>query len=111
MSRKSKLLKVVSIAMILLGTFALAVDLLDISNPEQDLRIISSIAASVACITAGFFGFLSKSKKNILIVGILLSIITAIDVVVGIGFFGMSIFHLTLFIWPILYLWGWNKSR
>jgi len=39
--------------------------------------------------------------------GILLSLVTIIDVVIGIGFYGMSIFHLTLFVWPILYLWGW----
>jgi len=87
----------------------LVVDLLDISNPDQNLRIISSIAASVICIIAGFFGVLCKSRKSILIIGILLLLITIIDVVAGVEFFDMGLFHLTLFVWPILYLWGWYR--
>jgi len=111
MKKKISLLKVISIAMIILGAFALVTDLLDISNPEQGLRIISSIAASAICIVAGFFGILCKSMRTILLMGILLSLITIIDVVVGIGFYGMGIFHLTLFVWPILYIWGWHISN
>ena len=111
MRHGSKLLKIVSIAMILLGTFALVVDLLDVSNPEQGLRIISSIAASAICIVAGFFGVLGKTKKHILMVGILLLLVTTIDVVVGVGFFDMGLFHFTLFAWPVLYLFGWHRMR
>ena len=111
MKKKISLLNVISIAMVIIGAFALVTDLLDISSPEQGLRIISSIAASAACIVAGFYGILCKSMKTILLMGILLSLITIIDVVVGIGFYGMGIFHLTLFVWPILYIWGWHISN
>jgi len=111
MREKISLLKTVSILMILLGVYALVAELFDISNWEQGFRHVSSIAASAACIITGFFGVLSKSMKKILITGILLLIATIFDVVVGIGFFGMSIFHLTLFVWPILYLWGWYISN
>ncbi|MCL2564247.1 MAG: hypothetical protein FWE24_00345 [Defluviitaleaceae bacterium] len=111
MRGKISLLKIVSIPMILLGVYAFAVEILAISSLEQGFRHVSSITASVACITAGFFGILSKSMKNILIIGILLLIATIFDIVVGIGFFGMGIFHLTLFVWPILYLWGWHISN
>ncbi|MCL2753995.1 MAG: hypothetical protein FWE44_07605 [Defluviitaleaceae bacterium] len=110
MRGRNLLLIVTSIVMILLGGYALVVDLLDISNPEQGFRIISSLAASAICVFAGFFGVLSKSKKGILIVGILLSLVTIIDVVIGIGFFDMGLFHLTLLIWPVLYLLGWHVS-
>ena len=110
MEGRNLLLIVISIVMIILGGYALVIDLLDISNPEQGLRIISSLAASAICVIAGFFGILSKSRKRILIVGILLLLVTIIDVVVGIGFFGMGLFHLSLFIWPILYLLGWHIS-
>jgi len=111
MRGRNLLLIVTSVVMILLGGYALMIDLLDISNTEQGLRIISSLAASAICVIAGLFGILSKSRKRILIVGILLSFITLIDVVIGIGFFDMSLFHLTLFIWPILYLSGLYISK
>jgi len=111
MKNRNTLLIGVSIVMILLGTFALIADILDILNPEQGIRIISSMAASIICIVAGFFGILSKSRKNILIVSVLLLLITTIDVVVGTGFFDMSLFHLTLFAWPILYFLGWKISN
>ena len=111
MRHGSKLLKIVSIVMILLGTFALVADLLDISNPEQGLRIISSIAASAICVVAGLFGVLCKTKKHILIMGILLLLVTMIDVVVGVGFFDMGLFHFTLFVWPLLYLFGWYRMN
>jgi len=110
MRGRNMLLIAVSIVMIILGAFALVVDLIDISNPEQGLRIISSITVSAVCVIAGFFGVFSKSKKRILIMGILLLLATTIDVVVGVGFFGMGLFHLTLFIFPILYLLGWHIS-
>jgi len=111
MKGKISLLKIVSIPMILLGAYAFVVEMLDISSLEQGFRHVSSITASVACITAGFFGILSKSVKNILIMGILLLMATIFDIVVGIGFFEMGAFHLTLFVWPILYLWGWHISN
>ena len=65
MKKKISLLKIISIAMIILGAFALAADLLDV--------------------------------------------VTIIDIIVGIGFYGMGIFHLTLFVWPVLYLLGWYR--
>ncbi|MCL2574470.1 MAG: hypothetical protein FWE34_07970 [Defluviitaleaceae bacterium] len=111
MKKKISLLKIISVVMIILGTSALVTDLLDISNPEQGLRIISSIAASAICVAAGFFGVLCKSMKTILLMGILLSLITIIDVAVSIGFYGMSLFHLVLFVWPMLYLWGLHISN
>ncbi|MCL2572129.1 MAG: hypothetical protein FWE11_06965 [Defluviitaleaceae bacterium] len=110
MKGKNLLLIVTSVAMIILGGYALVIDLLDFAATEQSLRIISSLAASASCVVAGFFGILSISRKRILHVGILLLLITIIDVVVGVGFFDMSLFHLTLFIWPILYLLGWRIS-
>ena len=109
MEGRNLLLIVISIVMIILGGYAL-VDLLDISDSEQGFRVISSLAASAICVIAGLFGILSKSRKRILIIGILLSVVTIIDVVVGIGFFDMSLFHLSLFIWPILFLLGWHIS-
>ncbi|MCL2620513.1 MAG: hypothetical protein FWD97_06245 [Defluviitaleaceae bacterium] len=111
MKGKNKFLLILSLVMIAFGGFALVVDLLEISNPDQNLRIISSISASSIFIVAGLWGIFSKSSKNIFIVGILLLLITTIDVVIGIGFFGMGIFHLTLFIWPLLYFGGWAVSK
>ena len=107
---KISLLKIVSILMILLGAYALVVEILDISNWEYGFRHVSSLAASIACIIAGFLGVFSKSMKSILIMGIILLSATIFDIVVGIGFFEMGIFHLTLFVWPILYLLGWYIS-
>lgn len=111
MSNRSKLLIVISIAMILLGAVALTTDLIDLSNAPQSFRIVSSIAASVVCIISGFYGIFCKSRKTILMMGILLLFITTIDVVVGVGFFDMGLFHFTLLVWPCLYLWGWYRSK
>ncbi|MCL2575192.1 MAG: hypothetical protein FWE33_02050 [Defluviitaleaceae bacterium] len=114
MKRKNVLFIAISIVMVAFGGFALAVDLLNITSSDYGLRIISSISTSTAFIIAGIFGIFSKSRKTILIMVILLSSISIVDVVIGIGFFDMGLFHLTLFIWPILYLLGWrisNKAR
>jgi len=111
MSHRSRVLIIVSVAMILLGTYALVEDVRDLLDSDQGFRIVSSIAASASCVIAGFGGIFYHSKKRILGVGMLLLLVTTIDVIVGIVLFDMSLFHLTLFIWPILYLWGWHCSK
>ena len=107
MMKKSKLLKVISILMIIFGAFGLIHDGLMIFSEPRNLGFLTSLLLFITCVVAGFFGILTNSKKGILILGLLLIPVVFIEALTSDV---IDIISFIFMIWPILYLWGWYKS-
>ena len=125
MKRKSKLLNVVSIIIIvfsalsLLGTLALIAmsGMLEPyleaygAAPLSAVDYVFSLVLTVIELAAGIMGVMYRSKKSVLIIGVIycISILANIAIsTVTVGFMFTYVFNLIL---PILYLWGWYLSE
>ena len=125
MKRKSKLLNVVSIIIIvfsalsLLGTLALTAmsGMLEPyleaygAAPLSAVDYVFSLVLTVIELAAGIMGVMYRSKKSVLIIGVIycISILANIAIsTVTVGFMFTYVFNLIL---PILYLWGWYLSE
>lgn len=131
MKQQSKLLKVVSILMIIfgaLGTISTLMSTIVIKTVMQSPEIQESYAAlgmpeistgyyiftvlvAVLELAAGIVGVMYRSKKSVLITGIIWITVVLINLIWGcilVGFQFTIIFSLTL---PALYLLGWYQSN
>ena len=125
MKRKSKLLNVVSIIIIvlsalgLLGTLAL-IAMSGMLEPYLEAYgaaplsagdYVFSLLLTVIELAAGIMGVMYRSKKSVLIIGVIycISILANIAIsTVTVGFMFTYVFNLIL---PILYMWGWYLSE
>ena len=108
MEYRSKLLKVVSILMIIFGAFGLIHDVFVLQNIQLDFVFLISMMLYAICMVAGFYGILGKSKKIILILGILLCLVVMLEAMTDEITDAVSF---VLLILPLMYLLGWHKSR
>ena len=136
MTKRSTMLKVVSILMIIIGAIALIVSLLGVVGtnmaagyipeiegeltPEMvaaglDANALLSammIASVIGMIGSGFemfcgiFGLASKSKKAIQILGIIVIVLEVVSLIMTITSGGFTVWSLVSFILPILYFIG-----
>ena len=125
MKRKSRLLNVVSIiiivfsALVLLSTLAL-IAMSGMLEPYLEAYgaaplsagdFVFSLLLTVIQLAAGIMGVMYRSKKSVLIIGVIycISILANIAIsTVTVGFMFTYVFNLIL---PILYMWGWYLSE
>ena len=125
MKRKSKLLNVVSIIIIVVSALNLLSTLALIAMsgmlepyleaygaaPLSAVDYVFSLVLTVIELAAGIMGVMYRSKKSVLIIGVIycISILANIAIsTVTVGFMFTYVFNLIL---PILYMWGWYLSE
>ena len=125
MKRKSKLLNVVSIIIIVLSALGLLGTLATIAMsgmlepyleaygvaPLSAGDYVFSLLLTVIQLAAGIMGVMYRSKKSVLIIGVIycISILANIAIsTVTVGFMFTYVFNLIL---PILYMWGWYQAE
>ncbi len=131
MKKQSKLLKVVSILLIIFGVLGLIGNLLSIFliGPLMDtpeiaavyeaagiqqpgaLYYVFSVLTSLVEITSGIVGVMYRSKKSVLITGIIWTVVVVIGMIWGIVLTGFTPFSFLSLFFPVLYLWGWYQSN
>lgn len=125
MKRKSKLLNVVSIIIIvfsalnLLSTLAL-IAMSGMLEPYLEAYgaaplsagdYVFSLVLIVIELAAGIMGVMYRSKKSVLIIGVIYCVGVLANIVIStitMGFMFTYVFNLIL---PILYMWGWYLSE
>lgn len=125
MFRRSTLLKVISIILIVMGIFSVlgsiavlamgdqlveAYAMMGIEAPSMLSNILSCIG-SIIILASGIMGVASKSKKTIFIIGILLCAYYLISIVYSSVTAGFSALNCIGLIVPILYMWGWYQTN
>lgn len=127
MQKPGKLLKVISIITIILGTFSFIGNILvfamrDTLNSVYEsmgmsaytltaAAILFSLCGSAIILASGIAGVLYRSRKSVLIAGIILTayyVVSIIYTTVTVQFSPSNILSLIL---PALYLWGWYRSN
>lgn len=123
MKKKSKLLNVVSIIIIVLGAISVlgsifafssimqqSYEMLGMEPPSTAYNVIGLIG-SIVTLAAGITGVVYKSRKSVLIIGILYCATALANIGVSIAYTGFSAAYVLNLIFPILYIWGWYQSE
>lgn len=125
MKKKGKLLHVISIILIVFGVLGVLSNILLLALSSSLAETYASMgialpgvfetalswAYSIFMLIAGIVGVAYKSRKLVLIMGIIITatcIISMISTTMASGFSALSLIS---FIWPLLYLWGWYQSN
>lgn len=131
MKQRSKLLKVVSIIMIIFGAIGIIGSFMSafmmqamMQMPETQeilsaaglanistLYYIVGILTSVMELAAGIVGVMYRSKKSVLIAGIIWIVLILINLFWGIAMVGFQFTVIFSLIIPALYFWGWYQSN
>ena len=125
MKRKSRLLNVVSIIIIVFSALNLLSTLALIAMsgmlepyleaygaaPLSAVDYVFSLVLTVIELAAGIMGVMYRSKKSVLIIGVIYCVGVLANIAIftiTMGFMFTYVFNLIL---PILYLWGWYLSE
>ncbi|TCS81741.1 hypothetical protein [Muricomes intestini] len=126
MKKRSTLLKVLSIILIVLGAFSLISSIIAVAAgrmvPEETyaslgvaapttFSYILSFVGSFIFLISGIMGIVYKSKQSVLIMGILLAVYYIFNIIYSATIASFSALSLIDLIFPILYLWGWYQSN
>lgn len=125
MKKRSTLLKVISIILIVIGAFSIFGSIINIamrSVMEQTyaamgiaapttFSYVLMVVGAIILLVSGIVGVVYKSKQSVLIVGIILFAYYAVSIISNIVTVGFSALNLLSLIWPLLYLWGWYQSN
>ena len=131
MKQQSKLLKVISILLIIFGAFGLIGNLASIfligpmmNTPEMadvyeaagvtqpgTMYYVFSIVSCLVEIAAGIVGVMYRSKKSVLIAGAVWTLVVITGMIWGVVLSIFTPFTLLSLLFPILYLWGWFQSN
>lgn len=125
MKKRSTLLKVLSIILIVFGALSCFGSIINIamrSSIEQmyatmglatptTFTYVLMVVGSLILLISGIVGVMYKSKQSVLIMGIILAIYYVADIIMAIVTSGFSALSLISLIWPLLYLWGWYQSN
>lgn len=124
MKRKSKLLNIVSIIIIvfssleILGTLA-GIAMSGMLEPYYETYGITPPSAgsyafalilAVIELTAGIMGVMYRSKKSVLIIGAVYCISVLANIIISTVTIGFMFTYVLNLILPILYMWGWYLS-
>ena len=119
--RRSKLLKVMSIIVIVFGALGflssivmlLMLDtmnqmMMDLGMPLYSApQMLFGLVGAIVAIAAGILGLLYKSKSSVVLAGGLYLVLTVGEIIWSTLFLGtFSMFLLIGLIFPVLYLWG-----
>lgn len=125
MKRKSKLLNVVSIIIIVFASLGLFsnialvamfgvvepyVETYNITMPTTG-EMVFSFAFSIVQLAAGIMGVMYRSKKSVLIIGALYCLFVFVNIVMSSVSKGFSFTYVFGLILPVLYMWGWYQSE
>lgn len=125
MKRKSKLLNVVSIIIIVFASLGLFsnialvamfgvvepyVETYNITMPTTG-EMVFSFAFSIVQLAAGIMGVMYRSKKSVLIIGALYCLFVFVNIVMSSVSRGFSFTYVFGLILPVLYMWGWYQSE
>lgn len=125
MKRKSKLLNVVSIIIIVFASLGLFsnivlvamfgvvepyVETYNITMPTTG-EMVFSLAFSIVQLAAGIMGVMYRSKKSVLIIGALYCLFVFVNIVMSSVSLGFSFTYVFGLILPVLYMWGWYQSE
>lgn len=125
MKRKSKLLNVVSIIIIVFASLGLFsnialvamfgvvepyVETYNITMPTTG-EMVFSFAFSIVQLAAGIMGVMYRSKKSVLIIGALYCLFVFVNIVMSSVSQGFSFTYVFGLILPVLYMWGWYQSE
>lgn len=125
MKKKSKLLHVVSIIIIVFGALAvissifsiLMRDLMEASyemlgmTPPPTAYYIWGLVLSCFELAAGIIGVVYKSKKSVFITAVIYIIAIIADLIYATVTAGFSVTYIISLILPLLYLWGVYQSE
>lgn len=125
MKRKSKLLNVVSIIVIVFASLGLFSNIVLVAmfgavEPYVETynitmlttgEMVFSFAFSIVQLAAGIMGVMYRSKKSVLIIGALYCLFVFANIVMSSVSLGFSFTYVFGLILPILYMWGWYQSE
>lgn len=125
MKRKSRLLNVVSIIIIVISSLGLLSTLALIGmagmlepyfgtygvTPPAAADYVFSAVLVVIELTAGIMGVMYRSKKSVLIIGVIYCLAILINLIMTTVTSGFSFTFLFSLILPVLYMWGWYQSE
>lgn len=125
MKKQSKLLKILSIILIVLGCLTLISSIISVAmrGVVEETYATMGIAAPTTLsyalmfvsafilLASGIVGVAYKSSQSVLIMGIILAIYYAANIIYSTVTTGFSAWGLIGLLWPILYLWGWYQSN
>ena len=124
MQKRSKLLTVVSIIIIVFSSLGLLSNIAMMamgSSIEPYLEgtgvampsmadYAFAIVLGVIELIAGIVGVMQRSKKSVLIMGALYCVMIIVNVIISSITVGFLFTYIFSFILPILYMWGWYLS-
>lgn len=125
MKRKSTLLNVVSIIVIVFSTLGIISNLILMASSgllETYLEPYNipvptaadyafSLVLGIVELIAGIAGVMYRSKKSVLIMGVLYCLGILANIVISSISLGFSFTYAFSLILPILYMWGWYQSE
>ncbi|PWJ49527.1 hypothetical protein [Faecalicatena contorta] len=125
MRKQSKLLKVLSIILIVIGCLTLISSIISVAmrGVVEETYATMGIAAPTTLsyalmfigafilLASGIVGVAYKSKQSVLIMGVILAIYYVANIIYSTVTAGFSAWGLIGLLWPILYLWGWYQSN
>lgn len=125
MKKRSTLLKVMSIILIVLGGLSLLGGIFSIATKDMvkatyeamgmpvptTFTYVLTLVSGIIVLVAGILGLIYKSKQSVLIMGIILLVYYVGDFIYSVTLTSFSAIGLVSFIIPILYLWGWYQSN
>lgn len=125
MKKRSRLLTVISILVIIGGIISLASSLVTLlipesyeqsyallgMNPPSLFYRIYTTAAACAALLTGITGIRYRSRKSVLIFSLIYICTTVGSIILSFTITGFSALAFIDLIIPILYLWGWYLSE
>lgn len=125
MQKRSKLLTVVSIIIIVFSCMGILANIMMMamgSTIEAYLEgtgvampgmadYAFAIVLGIVQLIAGIAGAMQRSKKSVLIMGALYCLLILVNVIISCVSVGFSFTYVFSFILPILYMWGWYQAE
>lgn len=125
MKSQSKMLKVVSILLIVFGVIGLISNIITIATSSNMTAIyeasgieaptmadnVVGILSTLIELAVGIIGVMYRDRKSVLIAAVAFFGITLISIIMSTMKIGFSALFIFSFILPLLYLWGWYQSN
>lgn len=125
MKKRSKLLKVIAIIMVVVGGLGVPSGIFTLINRESMNSAyamlgmeapgtgyyVFSLLSAVVELAAGIVALMYRSKKSVLIMGGIWVVVVVIGMGFSISIMGISPTLVLSLLFPILYLWGWYQSE
>lgn len=125
MQKRSKLLTVVSIIIIVFSCMGILANIMMMAMGSAIEAYLEgtgvampgmadyafAIVLGIVQLIAGIAGAMQRSKKSVLIMGALYCLLILVNVIISCVSVGFSFTYVFSFILPILYMWGWYQAE